>query len=87
MDPLSRESKRYVEHSPAGVSADVAGDQLQYQQYIGWSAERLLSRIYVKTQDLQTVVASDPDNQRIRKGVRLINVLKLMLLLTKHINA
>jgi len=71
----------------ARVSADVAGDQPQYQQYVGWSTERLFSNIYVKIQDLQTIVAMDPDNERIRKGVRLINILKLMLLLLKHINA
>jgi hypothetical protein len=41
----------------------------------------------VKTQDLQTIVKMDPQNERIRKGVRLINILKLMLLLMKHINA
>ena len=29
----------------------------------------------------------DPDNVKIRKRVRLINILKLMLLLTKHINS
>jgi hypothetical protein len=65
----------------------VAGDQPQYQQYVGWSTEKLFSNIYVKIKDLQTIVRMDPHNERIRKGVRLINVLKLMLLLMKHINA
>lgn len=69
------------------VRSDVAGDQPQYQQYVGWSTERLFSNIYVKIRDLQTIVQMDPDNPKIRKSVRLINVLKLMLLLTKHINA
>ena len=69
------------------VTDDVAGDQPQYQQYVGWSTERLFSNIYVKIQDLQTIVEMDPDNEKIRKGVRLVNILKLMLLLMKHINA
>jgi len=69
------------------VADDVAGDQPQYQQYIGWSTERLFSNIYVKIADLQTIIGMDPDNERIRPGVRLINILKLMLLLMKHLNS
>jgi hypothetical protein len=69
------------------VREAVAGDQPQYQQYVGWSTEKLFSNIYVKIKDLQTIVRMDPHNERIRKGVRLVNVLKLMLLLMKHINA
>jgi hypothetical protein len=69
------------------VRNDIAGDQPQYQQYVGWSTERLFSNIYVKIKDLQTIVSMDPDNEKIRKGVRLVNILKLMLLLMKHINA
>lgn len=69
------------------LKGDVAGDQPQYQQYVGWSTERLFSNIYVKIKDLQTIVRMDPDNEKIRKGVRLTNILKLMLLLMKHINA
>ncbi|MGD8968535.1 MAG: hypothetical protein PVI07_13580 [Anaerolineae bacterium] len=70
-----------------GVTESVTGRQPQYQQYVGWSTERLFSNITVKIQDLQTIVKMDPRNKRIRKGVRLINILKLMLLLMKHINA
>lgn len=69
------------------VTEDVAGDQPQYQQYVDWSTERLFSNIYVKIKDLQTIVRMDPENEKIRKRVRLINILKLMLLLMKHINA
>lgn len=69
------------------LTRDVAGEQPQYQQYVGWSTERLFSNIYVKIKDLQTIVRMDPDNEKIRKSVRLINILKLMLLLMKHINA
>ena len=69
------------------ITDDTAGDQPQYQQYVGWSTEKLFSNIYVKIQDLQTIVEMDPHNEKIRKGVRLVNILKLMLLLMKHINA
>jgi len=69
------------------VAGDIAGDEPQYQPYVGWSTEKLFSNICVKIQDLQTIVRMDPENERIRKSVRLINILKLMLLLMKHINS
>lgn len=69
------------------VQESTAGNESQYQRYIGWTTEKLFSNIYVKIRDLQAAVEMDPDNVRIRKRVRLINVLKLMLLLMKHVNA
>jgi hypothetical protein len=68
------------------VTERITGKQPQYQQYVGWTTERLFSNIYVKIRDLQTIVEMAPRNERIRPGVRLINILKLMLLLVKHIN-
>jgi hypothetical protein len=69
------------------VTESITDKQPQYQQYVGWTTERLFSNILVKIEDLQTIVKMDPQNERIRKGVRLINILKLMLLIMKHINA
>lgn len=69
------------------VTEQVAGEEPQYQQYIGWTTEGLFSNIYVKITDLQTIIKMDPHNEKIRKRVRLINILKLMLLLMKHINS
>jgi len=68
------------------VQESTVGDEAQYQRYIGWTTEKLFSNIFVKIRDLQAAVEMDPDNVRIRKRVRLINVLKLMLLLMKHVN-
>jgi hypothetical protein len=69
------------------VSPEVAGEQSQYKRYVGWTTEKLFSNIVVKIRDLKTTVEMDPENVKIRKRVRLINILKLMLLLTKHINS
>ena len=69
------------------VTEQVAGEEPQYQQYIGWTPEDFFSNIYVKIKDLQTIVKMDPHNEKIRKRVRLINILKLMLLLIKHISS
>ena len=69
------------------VGESTVGNQSQYKRYIGWTTEQLFSNIYLKIRDLQTTVVMDPDNVRIRKRVRLINILKLMLLLVKHIGS
>lgn len=69
------------------VTQRVAGKEPQYRQYAGWTTERLFSNVYVKIKDLQTIVEMDPHNEKIRKRVRLINILKLILLLMKHINS
>jgi hypothetical protein len=68
------------------LTDNVAGKHPQYQRYVGWTTERLFSNIAVKIENLQTIAKMDPDDRRIRKGVRLVNILKLMLLLMKHIN-
>ncbi len=69
------------------ISQETVGDQSQYKQYVGWTTEKLFSNIIVKMRDLKTTVEMDPDNVKIRKRVRLINILKLTLLLIKHINS
>jgi hypothetical protein len=69
------------------VTKRTAGKEPHYQQYVGWTTERLFTNLYVKIKDLQTIIKIDPHNENIRKRVRLINILKQMLLLTKHINA
>ena len=69
------------------VSQEIVGDQSQYKRYVGWTTEKLLSNIVVKIRGLKTTVEMDPDNVKIRKRVRLINILKLTLLLIKHINS
>ncbi len=59
----------------------------QYKAYAGWTTERLFSSIYLKVRDLQNIVEIDPGNKRFRKNVRLLNVLKLMLLLLRHLRS
>jgi hypothetical protein len=59
----------------------------QYKAYAGWTTERLFSNIYLKVRDLQNIVEIDPGNKRFRKNVRLLNVLKLMLLLLRHLRS
>jgi len=68
------------------ITKRVAGKEPLYQRYVGWTTQRLLSNIYVKINDLQTIVEMTP-HKRIRKRVRLINILKLMLLFIKHISS
>lgn len=59
----------------------------QYKAFVGWTTEQLFSSIYLKIRDLQNIVEIDPANKRFRKNVRLLNVLKLMLLLLRHLRS
>ncbi len=54
-------------------------------RYIGWDSERLIRNIYVKIESLKDVVRLDPKNERVRKSVRLENILRLIRLLTRHV--
>ena len=56
-----------------------------YRPYIGWTTEQLFEQITLKISELQNIVDIDTDNRKLRKGVRLKNILKLMLLLLRHI--
>jgi hypothetical protein len=67
------------------LKQNTVGDVPQHQPYVGWTTEQLFSSIYLKIKQLQTIVEIDPDNERFRKSVRLINIRKLMILLLKHI--
>ena len=67
------------------LKQSTVGEVPQHRPYVGWTTEHLFSSIYLKIKQLQTIVEIDPDNERFRKSVRLINIRKLMILLLKHI--
>lgn len=69
------------------VKENVVGDSAQHKPYVGWTTEELISNIYSKIEDLQGIVRTNPRDRSIRKGVRLINIRKLMILLVKHIHS
>jgi hypothetical protein len=55
------------------------------KRYIGWDTERLVSNIYQKIIHLQKIVRIGYDPKRILIRRRLINLLSLLLLLSRHI--
>jgi len=69
------------------VKLKAVGDAPQMQSYIGWSTEKLFANVYLKIRDLQHIVDIDSGNNRFRTGVRLQNILKMMLLLVRHIRS
>jgi hypothetical protein len=69
------------------VSATLAQGLAQFRPYVGWTTEQLFSNIYLKITELQSIVDMDSDGKQFRKGVRLLNVFKLMLLLLKHLKS
>lgn len=67
------------------VSEALTQGVAQFRPYIGWTTEQLFSNIYLKITELQNIVDIDSEGKQFRKGVRLLNVLKVMLLLLKHL--
>ncbi len=69
------------------IGKDIIGDVAQHDPYVGWTTEELISHIYSKIEDLQGIVNTNPRDRSIRKGVRLINIRKWIILLVKHIHS
>jgi hypothetical protein len=67
------------------VSEALTQGVAQFGPYVGWTTEQLFSNIYLKITELQNIVDIDSEGKQFRKGVRLLNVLKVMLLLLKHL--
>lgn len=69
------------------VTKQVVGDIPQFQPYVGWTTEQLFENIHLKIHDLKSIIEIDPDNKKFRVSVRMKNLLKMMLLLLKHVKA
>jgi hypothetical protein len=69
------------------VSEALTQGVAQFRPYVGWTTEQLFSNIYLKITELQSIVDMDSDGKQLRKGVRLLNAFKLMLLLLKHLKS
>lgn len=69
------------------VKPKAVGDAPQMQSYVGWTTEKLFANVYLKIRDLQHIVEIDATNENFRTGVRLQNILKMMLLLVRHIRS
>ena len=67
------------------VRAELVKDKPPLRLYAGWTTEQLFERIYLKIHNLKSIVAIDPKNERFRLYVRLLNILRVMLLLLKHL--
>lgn len=68
------------------VNKEIAGENLFYNRYVGWTFERLFESILIKIEVLQKIVRIGSQRGNVNKTVRLNNVLKLMTLLLLHID-
>lgn len=57
-----------------------------YEHYTDWTTEELFENLFLKIEVLKKFVEMEPETFRIRKNVRLINVLKLIKLIIIHID-
>ena len=68
------------------VKAESTAGIAFFEKYLGWTTEELFENLFLKIEVLKKHVAMSPENFRIRKNVRLINVLKLIKLIIIHID-
>jgi hypothetical protein len=68
------------------VKEKSAGGIAFFEKYIGWTTEKLFENLYLKLQVLKTFISDKKHNSRLRKNVRLINILKLIKLIIIHID-
>ena len=69
------------------VRAELVKDNPSLRPYAGWTTEQLFERVYLKIHDLKNIVSIDPQNERLRPRVRLLNIFRLMLLLLQHLKS
>ena len=69
------------------LKADLVKELPQFKPYVGMNTEELFDKIYASIHRLKVIVSEYPNDSRFRKSVRLINILKLMLLLVRHIRS
>jgi hypothetical protein len=68
------------------VSKKTAGKSATNQRYIGWTTEQLFNSIYLKIDNLQTLVSITPEPEHIDKKARLMNIYRQINLLLLHLN-
>jgi len=70
------------------IEKGTVGDVAQHEHFVGWTTEELISHIYSKVEVLQGIVNTNPRDRIVRrKGVRLTNIRKWIILLVKHIHS
>jgi hypothetical protein len=57
----------------------------QFKRYLNWSTERLFENIYLKTNQLQSVIELGTDPPNFDLNSRVENLTRLMILLLNHI--
>jgi hypothetical protein len=68
------------------VSKKTAGKSSFNQRYIGWTTEQLFNSIYLKIDNLQTLISITPQPEHIDKKARLMNIYRQINLLLLHLN-
>jgi hypothetical protein len=68
------------------VKAESTAGIAFFEKYIGWTTEELFENLFLKIEVLKKHLDMAPDSFRIRKDVRLINILKMIKLIIIHID-
>ena len=68
------------------LSKKTAGKDSFNRRYVGWTTEQFFHSIYLKIDNLQTIISLSPQPEHVDKNVRLMNIYRLINLLLRHLN-
>jgi hypothetical protein len=71
----------------AKLAAASLRDVPLFKSLAGSTTEQLFDKVYAAIHRLRIICAEYPDDPKLRKNVRLMNIFKLMLVLVRHIES
>lgn len=71
----------------AKLAAASVRDVPLFKSLVGSTTEQLFDKVYAAIHRLRIICAEYPDDPKLRKNVRLVNIFKLMLVLVRHIKS
>ena len=84
---LAKEGFDFKELKKKKIEGDPSFEKSQFSSWIGKSTEELVDSIYSKIADLKILYPHNQVNEKYRWGVRVKNILKLILLLLRHVRS
>ena len=84
---LAKEGFDFNELKKKKIEGDPSFEKSQFSSWIGKSTEELVDSIYSKIADLKILYPHNQYNEKYRWGVRVKNILKLIMLLLRHVRS
>lgn len=84
---LAKEGFDFNQLKKKKIEGDPSFEKSFFSSWVGKSTEELVDSIYSKIADLKIIYPHNQNNEKYRWGVRVKNILKLILLLLRHVRS